>query len=212
MTRAPSSLLVVAIVALAGCPRTVTRMNRLPATEPLAEPVSIDRPGPLLHEPSGLTFAESYGDFRRVTALRYDSAGLHVGVGYDTRDPGCLVVATFFVYPTPHMSFVAASPDVVRSLERDWLAKEFARAKAEIAARHASESPDETPGAAAPRGAVLDGPSLAFAEAGKLSELRVLVYDHAWFIESRLTYPDACRDDARRRLDALLGALPWERT
>ncbi|HZP43385.1 MAG TPA: hypothetical protein VFD84_17995 [Candidatus Binatia bacterium] len=202
--------LVAAAAGLAGCPGTVTRLDRLPKTTPLAAPVSIDAPGPLVHEATGFAFAEAYGRFRRVQALRYDTAGLHVGVGYDARRPGCAVVATFFLRPAPRMAFVAAAPEVVASVERGWLAEELARATAEIRAQHAVESPRETPAAAAPRGALLDGPSFVFEEGRTVSELRLQLYDHRWIVKSRFTYPASCAEEARRRLDALVPALPWE--
>jgi hypothetical protein len=198
------------ILALTGCPFTVNQINRLPGSQPLGQPVLFNRPGPLLHEPSGFEFPEWYANFQRVTAYRYDSAGLHVSIGYNDRRPDCLIVATFYVYPTPRMSFVGASPDVVSSIERGWLDQEFARSKRDIEQHHsAMESVHETPAATPVGGSALRGPSLTFREAASVSELRVFVYGHQWFLEYRFTYPEACQAEARQRLDAMIQELPW---
>jgi hypothetical protein len=198
------------ILGLAGCPFTVNQLNRLPATEPLAQPASFNRPGPLLHEPSGFEFPEWYAHFQRVTAYRYDSAGLHIGIGYNDRRPECLIVATFYVYPTPRMSFVGASPDVVSSIERGWLDQEFGRSKRDIEQHHpAMESVHETPVVTPAGGSALHGSSLTFREAASVSELRLFVYGHQWFLKYRFTYPEACEGESRQRLDAMIQELPW---
>jgi hypothetical protein len=102
-------ILLLALLGLAACPGTVNQANRLPASQPLREPVSFDHPGTVLHEPSGLEFAQRYGDFVRVSAVRFDDRGLDVGFGYDADDRNCRVVTTFYVYPTPRMSFIGAA-------------------------------------------------------------------------------------------------------
>ncbi len=202
---------VVSLVLLAGCPPTITKVNRVPSTEAVPAPVSIDRSGPVRHEASGLAFAEGYGDFRRVSAYRYDAAGLDTSVGYDARSPGCRVVTTFYVYPTPRMTSIGASPDVVASTEQQWLEREYAGVKAVIGSVRGVtgggiENPVTTPAAGAP----LHGRSLRFFMTGDLtSELRLFVYDHQWFLKYRFTYPTACEAEAQRRIGGLLRALPW---
>ena len=53
--------LVALALALCGCPfGGVTQLNRLPKSEPLAQPELVNRPGPLLHEPTGFEFAERH--------------------------------------------------------------------------------------------------------------------------------------------------------
>ena len=137
-----SIVLVIIAFGLTACPFTVNQLNRLPASQPLAQPVLFNRPGPLLHEASGFEFPDWYDNFQRVTAYRYDTGGLDVGIGYNDRRPDCLIAATFYVYPTPRMSFVGASADPVASMERGWLNNEFARAKAGIEHHHpAMQSP-----------------------------------------------------------------------
>ena len=205
-----TTVVAVVALALAGCPFTVNQVNRLPATQPLAQPVLFNRPGPLLHEASGLEFAERYEDFQRVTAYRYDTAGLNVGIGYNDRRPGCLLVATFYLYPTPRMSFIGASPAVVASTEQRWLDGEFARSKAEVEQHHPGlQDPVVAPCTTPAAGTGLQGSCLTFHEAGNISELRLFVYRHQWFLKYRLTYPEACRTDATSRLDALVAKLPW---
>ena len=51
--------------------------------------------------------------------VQYDKEGLNVSAGYNDSLPECLIALTIYVYPTPHMTFIGASPNVVRSLERD---------------------------------------------------------------------------------------------
>jgi hypothetical protein len=201
----------VSLVLLAGCPPTITKVSGVPPTESVPTPVSIDRSGPVRHEASGLAFAEGYGEFRRVSAYRYDAAGLDMSVGYDARSPGCRVVTTFYVYPTPRMTLIGAAPDVVASTEQQWLEREYAGVKAVIGSGRgvtggALENPVATPAAGAP----LRGKSLRLFMTGDLtSELRLFVYDHQWFLKYRFTYPTACEAQAHPQIGELLRALPW---
>jgi len=188
----------------------VTQMNGRPSSQPVGAPVLINAPGPLRLEPSGFEFPEWYGNFQRVTAYRYDTAGLDVSIGYNDRRPGCLIIATVYVYPTPRMTFVSASPDTVASIERGWLDEGFAQAKAEIERRHptmhsAVIGPSETPVGSSS----LQGSSLIYREGDDVSELRLFVYERRWFLKYRFAYPETCRNDATRRLDALVRQLPW---
>jgi len=201
---------VGALLALAGCSSTVNQLNDLPASQPLPQPVSFNQPGPLLHEASGLTFAESYGGFQRVSAYRYDTAGLDVGVGYDDHQPNCLIAATFYLYPTPRMSFVGAPPDVVASTERGWLERGFARSSDELQRHHAAlSSPVVGPVTTPAAGSTLQGKSLTFHEAHDISELRLFVYRHQWFLKYRFTFPEKCQAAATSRLGALVREMPW---
>jgi len=208
MTRSTGILLLAFL--LTGCPFTVNQLNRLPGSQPLEGPVLINRPGPLPHEASGFEFPEWYDGFQRVTAYQYDTAGLDVSIGYNDRRPDCLIVATVYVYPTPRMSFVGASPDAVASMERRWLDSGFAQAKAEIERHHPTMhsvtiGPTETPTGASS----LQGSMLTYREDDQISELRLFVYDHQWFLKYRFTYPETCQKDATARLDALVRKLPW---
>jgi hypothetical protein len=101
------------MLVLTGCPFTVNQLNRLPASQTYTRPALFNRPGSLLHEPSGFTFPDGYDDFQRVTAYGYDTAGLDVSIGYNDRRPDCVIAATYYVYPTPRMGFIGASPGVV---------------------------------------------------------------------------------------------------
>jgi hypothetical protein len=208
------SVLILGLsISLAGCPLSVYDLNTLPKSEPLGEPVLFNRPGPLLHEPSGIEFAERYDDFQRVTADRYDTAGLHVSIGYNDRGPDCVIVATFYVYPTPRMSFIGTSPSVVESVERGWLDREFARSKAGVEQYHSKlESPVVGSCATPATGGDLQGYSFKFRESGNVSELRLFVHRHQWFLKYRFTYPESCEADAERRLEALTRKLPWAAT
>ena len=77
-------VLVIIAFGLTACPFTVNQLNRLPVTQPLAQPVLFNRPSPLLHEASGFEFPNWYDNFQRVTAYRYDTGGLDVGIGTTT--------------------------------------------------------------------------------------------------------------------------------
>src|SRR5262245_14134747 len=109
--------LVVLACSLTGC-FGLYQLNRLPEPQPPGRPVSIEAPGPVLHAESGLRLAESYADFQRVAATRYDSAGLDVGIGYNSARPDCPIVTTFYVYPTPRMIFIGATPEAAAGTDR----------------------------------------------------------------------------------------------
>ena len=202
-------LIVIGLLGLTGCPGTVSHMNRLPESAALTEPASINRSGPVVHEASGLEFAERYGDFQRVSASRFDEKGLDVGMGYNERTSDCLIVSTFYVYPTPRMSFMGAAPEVVSSLESEWLTQEFARSRAEVEHYHKLESPEVARVTTQADGETLGGAALTFRERDTLGELRLFVYRHQWFLKYRFTWTRSCDPEARARLETLVGSMPW---
>jgi hypothetical protein len=131
-------------------------------------------------------------------------------VGYNDRRSACLIGAEFSVYPAPRRDFTGVPADVAASIERGWLEKEFARARIELEQRHpALESPELGSATTPAARAALRGPSLAFRETGYVSELRLFLVERRWFLGYELRYPEACRDEARRRLEALFEKLPW---
>ena len=204
---------IVAILAitLTGCPfGGINQINHLPESQPLREPRLINHPGVFTHGATGFAFPESYGNFQRVTAYQYDSAGLDVGIGYNDRRSPCLVVATFYVYPAPRMTFIGASPSVVASLEESWLQHEFARSKQEIEAAHPDLREPSVQASVTPVGELLvQGPRFGFAKADDLSELHLFLYNRQWFLKYRFTYPQACKTEALARLAAFTSQLPW---
>ena len=199
------------VLALSGCPfGGVTQLNRLPESQALQTPQLFNRPGVLRHEATGFDFSEWYENFQRVTAYRYDTAELNISIGYNDRRPACLVVATFYVYPTPRMSFVGASPSVVASIEEGWLRDEFARSRAEVEAAHPGLRGPSVSSVATPLGgSFVQSPSFRFREADKVSELRLLIYDRQWFLKYRFTYPRSCESVATKRIESLNRQLPW---
>lgn len=206
--------LLMLTLALSGCPFAgITQLNRIPQSEALSEPVLFNRPGVLQHETTGFEFPEWYDNFHRVTAYRYDTAGLDISVGYNDRRSRCVVVAKFFVYPAPRMTFFGASPSVVASLQERWLRDEFARSRAEIEAAFPSMgTPSVSSSSTLIRGSLANGPFFRFSESENLSELRLFIYDRQWFLKYRFTYPKACQSEATERIDSLIEKLPWAST
>jgi len=202
------SVFPLLLLGLTACPGTVYQANRIPESQALQQPASVNRPGPILHEPSGLEFGEWYGEFERVTAMRFDERGLDVGFGYNLRKRDCLIATTFYVYPAPRMSFMGAAPEVVSSVEADWLAQEFARSRAEVEYYHHMESPEVQPCSTTADGATLPGTALTFRERNTTGELKLFVYRHQWFLKYRFTYGDAC-GDVQPRLEKLIAGMPW---
>jgi hypothetical protein len=202
---------IIFAVALSGCPfGGVNQLNRLPESQPLREPQLVNRPGVLTHDPTRFSFPEWYDNFQRVTAYRYDTGGLDFSVGYNDRRPDCLIVATFYIYPAPRMTFIGASPSVVSSLQQSWLRNEFARSKQEIDAAHPGLRDASVRDRLAPIGdSLVEGPSYEFSEAEDVSEMRLFLYDRQWFLKYRFTYPQSCEADALTRLAALARKLPW---
>lgn len=197
MKRYTLALTVGTLVAISGCP--VTQLNRLPASSALAQPRSVSTVGEFRHAPSGYTFPAQVDAFQRVALLQYDTAGLDVSAGYNDALPGCLIVLTIYVYPTPRMTFVGADPDVVRSLEAQWLDGGYNQAKQEIARAH----PDamlETEDAKTQEG--VPGKKAIYAIGDKQSELYLFVVGHSWFLEYRNSYPKQCAPQARQAIEA----------
>jgi hypothetical protein len=201
------SALVLVSVVLVAC--GVYQVNTLPPSQVLDEPMSIQRPGPLVQPLSGLEFAESYGGFARVSAVRYDTEGLNLAIGYNDARPDCPIVLTFYIYPAPRMSFIGAAPSVVVAMQRSWLDAEYAQCKAEIAARHAGlESPVDASTTTQISGEQLKGALFTYRERQVRSELRLFVWKLRWFVKYRITYPLACQELAGSRLTTLISEMP----
>ncbi len=195
---------------LAGCLGPPQGLDPLPDSRPLAEPMSIDAPGPLLHAPSDLRFEESYGDFRRAAARSYDTAGLDIGLAYTSARPDCPIAATFYLYTTPRMDAFGATPATIASAEHEILKLHYAQCKTEIASKHpALEATADADVAIWARGRKLEGFSYTYREAALRSELRLFILQHRWFLKYRFAYPQACEADAHVRIEALVSQLPW---
>jgi hypothetical protein len=215
----PGDTMRIAIIVgftliLSGCPNTYQVNPKVSPTsdsQPLTRPVSINHPGPLLHEASGLRFAERYDDFQRTAAMRYDTAGLDASFNYNTRWTNCKLVATFYVYSAPRrMTLVGAPPNMVSSTAQEWLQKEFDRTKAAMKHIHRSMQSMVVDSVTTPaRGDDLNGHSMTFRKSGNISELRLFVYQAKWFLKYRFTYPEWCQTDAYSKIEALTRQLPW---
>jgi len=191
------ALTVLAFSALAGCP--VTQLNRLPESSRLPQPKPIEAVGDFKHAPSGYAFPAQVAAFQRVAILQYDTAGLDVSAGYNLNLPECLIVLTIYVFPTPRMSFIGASPDVVRSLEDEWLDHAYNAAKHEIVQAH-SDAALKTEDSRVQDG--VPGKKAVYSIGSSESDLYVFVVHHSWFLEYRATYPSSCSDGARQAIGA----------
>jgi hypothetical protein len=203
-------LVVATAVALTACAST-TAPAPLPESQLLGQPISINKPGALRHEPSGFEFAEAYGSFRRVSARRYDTAGLNVGIGYDDRRSDCTIVTTFFVYPTPDEE-PAPDPAPART-EQGWLDAEFSVARRYVRYKNPGMLLPELGLASTPTSkGLLPGLQLGYRDASKFSELRLFVYGKRWFLKYRFSYPESCESEASQRIAALVADMPWNHT
>jgi hypothetical protein len=201
MKRYTLTLAVVTLATLSGCP--VTQLNRRPASSPLPQATPIFTVGEFKHTPSGYAFPSQVGAFQRVALLQYDTAGLDVSAGYNAALPDCLVVLTIYVYPTPRMTFIGANPDVVRSVEAQWLDTGYNEAKQQIVHAHPDavlESEDARTQEGVP------GKKAVYSFGDKQSSLFLFVVDQAWFLEYRNTYPKQCAPQAREAIDAFHAA------
>jgi hypothetical protein len=191
---------------LAGCPVTSIPPSR-PSSHTLSEPVPEPATGPYVHAPSKVTFREVVAGFARDRILRFDSAGLDVGVGYNLAELPCGAAVTVFVAPAPRMTYLMADPAAVQSTQADFLQRYFAASRAEIPKFHpGAQILSEGP-------AVLRNPAeraglkalFSFSE----SELDVFIFHKAWFVKYRVTYPEACAAAMSPRVAAFMAAFAW---
>lgn len=203
--------LAIIILLTSGCVSCgVYQLSPIPESRPLLQPALINHPGILTHSHTGFAFSEQYGNFQRVTAYRYDTAGVDISIGYNNRSLACFIAATFYIYPAPQMSFIGASPAVVASLQENWLRAEFARSKAGVKSAHPKLREISIQNSVIPVGeSLVQGPSFTFAESGHLSELHLFLYNKQWFVKYRFTYPESCEAEASTRLKSLALQLPW---
>lgn len=208
------ALLVAAMFA--GCPVTSIPPSQ-PPFQPLSQPVVETVVGNYTHAASNMTFPTELAGFSRVQIVRYDSAGLDVGVGYNLAEPTCGAAVTVYVSPAPRHAYVMADPAVVESTQANYLGQYFAATKAEIpkyhqGARVLSEGPELLRNPVNRSGlkaifAFTD--TFAFVRQPVQSELHVFMMDRAWFVKYRATYPDACAANASQRVLALMASLTW---
>ena len=198
-------LVALFALILLGCP--IYQLNRLPASESLAQPRALHHAGPYRHVHTNLEFPAAAAGFQRTALTQFDTTGLSIAGTYETPSISCPVLATLYVYPAPRMQFIGASPDVVRSLEQSWLETEYAHSRLEILDRYPdAESQSEGP--------ITDRAFLGlrgvFAHASSQSELEVLIIDRQWFVKYRHTFPESCASTARAQLEAFHSALRQE--
>ena len=207
-------LLVVAICT--GCPVTSIPPSQR-SSQALSQPVIETVTGTYTHAASKMTFPTEVAGFSREQIVRYDSAGLDVGVGYNLVEPPCGVAVTVYVSPAPRHTYVMADPAVVESTQANYLRQYFEATKAEIpkyhqGARVLSEGPEllrnpvDRPGL---RAIFSFTDTFAFVRQPVQSELHVFIMDRAWFVKYRATYPDACAANASQRVLALMASLTW---
>lgn len=190
-------LLLWVALLLSGCP--VYQVNTVPSTARLPGPETIVESGDYSHSPSGYKFPIAVGGFERVNISRYDSAGLNVGVGYNGGTQECKVALTIYVYPAPKMSFIGAAPEVVQSLEQQWLGSAYQAAKHDIESGH--------PGAVlkledSKVQNSLPGRKAVYQIDNTESVLYVFLVDRTWFLKYRITYQDQCSGPASTALDS----------
>jgi len=195
---------------LSGCPGTVNQINRLPDSQSLDRLIPINQPGPLLHEASGFTFPERYGNFQRIKAYQYDVAGLNKSFSYQDNRANCLLLATLYLYPTPRMTFIGAGPDTVASIEREWLKNEVDQTKGFIEDYFSPNPPAVVSPVTTPvLGDSLKGSSLVFTKDESIQAFWLFIFNRKWFLKYRFTYPVSCQMEVGPRLDSLIRQLPW---
>lgn len=203
-----ASVLTLALALPFGASCATTQINRLPETHPLSQPREIAAEGTYDHVPSHYRFPPQVNAFTRVGITQFDSAALDVSVGYNSSPMlACPVAMTIYLAPTPRMSFVGAAPEVVASLEADWLEHEFRRVQKEIMHAHpAATLEGEHPADGGPG----PGREAVYTFEDKRSELRLFVVGHAWFLKYRITYPAYCADGAANEVAAFVAE--WKGT
>ncbi len=119
-----SFLVLVVVAVFTGCPVTSVPPSQ-PSSQPLSQPVVESVVGNYSHAASKMTFPTELAGFSRAQIVRYDSAGLDVGVGYNLVEPSCGAAVTVYVSPAPRHTYVMADPAVVESTQASYLHQYF---------------------------------------------------------------------------------------
>lgn len=204
------SVLALAALALAGC--------QDPAATSVARPAALDAQNHYVHVGSGMRFPAAVNDYQRGEIMRFDAAGLDVGVNYlRRREADASVVATVYIYPAPALVTIGSPADVVATARDRLCRNEFGRRKRELVAFHpqarlleecdarAPESLPPVPG----RMAVYEFEE-PFAGRSQLlrSELWVFCYvTPKWAIQYRFTSPKSA--EAESAIRDFMTTLPW---
>ena len=211
------SLLVLGVAGVInGCPVTSIPPSH-PQFQPLSQPVVESVIGNYTHAGSKMTFPTDSAGFSRAQVLRYDSAGLDVGVGYNLVEAACGAAVTIYVSPGPQHAYVMADPAVVESTQASYLRQYFEATKAEILKHHQGarllsegaellRNPLDRSGL---RATYAYTDLFAFVRQPVQSELHVFIMDRAWFVKYRATYPESCAPYASQRVLGLMSALAW---
>jgi hypothetical protein len=210
------SLVLAAISTITGCPVTSIPPSQ-PSFQPLSQPVVESVVGTFTHARTPPRLLGRSFLTPRAQIVRYDSAGLDVGVGYNLVEATCGAAVTIYVSPGPQHAYVMADPAVVESTQASYLRRYFEASKAEIPKHHEGARP------------LAEGPEVlrnpldrsglksiftytdvfAFVRQPVQSELHVFIMDRAWFVKYRATYPESCASHASQRVLGLMSAFAW---
>ena len=209
----PALTFLVAAAALAGCVSTSQ-----PATT-LETPLPIHAQGEFVHGPSGMSFPESIGHFRRVQILRYDEDGRNVSVGYNVLQGTFAMAATVYVYPQPRVASFLAGREAEEEHRARMIARALAGDEAAIRDAHRDDAIVETsrgPVTVRSRGGTHAGERISWDIENALGTPRLRGTTHVylfpepggeWFVKFRFTHLRGA--EISRAIQMLFDALVW---
>jgi hypothetical protein len=161
------------------------------------------------HPLSGIQFPEQVGPFKRKRIRRYDETGHKLGVRYALARTGQDVVASIRIYPGP-----GAGEDL-----QNYMQRHFDAIKAHIVHRHPEASLSFSGEIRLKRkGEILQGKKASFQFEDIFSYKVEQLLSHAylfargkWFMEFRVTYPQAQHDATDKAVINFISSFLWKR-
>ena len=182
-----------------------------------AQGLNVLRPtGPYTQAASGMTFAESVGDFTRVSVIRYAPDGTDESGGYNRLETAHEISGTVYVFPSPSVTSFASPANVIAGARARLCDNLFASVQAEVKSAHPDAELLETAEVTLPQSrsvghkATYRVTNANFFGRRQVSRSEVDVFCYAggkWTVEYRFDYPDDY--DGTGAISAFMHDLPW---
>lgn len=201
--------LLLCVAALSsGC--FVVYSSPAPRAIQLHEPKTRVATEPVRHEATSLLFPKKAGSYLLVGTTQFDTEGLDIDAAYMASPTSAQI--TVYVYPGPGIEYFGTPKSTVRKMEAEEVGKAMDAAAIQIGAGKSGfkliqDGAFDSPlGQGSARCWEFVDERVPGAET-QVTCCRILIYDHKWFIKTRLTGPASEHAELEATIDEILANL-----
>ena len=88
--------------------------------------------GPYTQAPTGMTYPQTVGQFRRINVIRYKPDGSDESAGYNDTTPMHEINMTVYVFPSPPILSIGSPRSVIEDTRRQLCQDQFAQVQQEV--------------------------------------------------------------------------------